>query len=121
MTSPDSPIIDFYPRDFELDMNGKKMDWEAVVKIPFMEEKRLLNAMAPKDKLLSDDEKRRNDFGVTLKFTYSDEVDYTYPSSLVGVFPDLPNCHCVQNDYDLPTMDGLEPWGWLEARRQARC
>ena len=110
MTSPDSPIIDFYPRDFELDMNGKKMEWEAVVKIPFIDEKRLLAAMAPKDRILSEDEKRRNDFGVTLKFTYSDEVDYTYPSSLVGVFPDLSHCHCVQNDYELPTMDGLEPW-----------
>ena len=32
MTSPESPIIDFYPRDFDLDMNGKKMEWEAVVK-----------------------------------------------------------------------------------------
>lgn len=108
MTNPDSPIIDFYPRDFELDMNGKKMEWEAVVKIPFMDEKRLLSAMAPRDALLSPDEKRRNDFGVSLKFTYSNEVDYTYPSSLTGIFPDLPHCHCVMNIFDLPTMEGLE-------------
>jgi 5'-3' exoribonuclease 1 len=71
MTNPASPIIDFYPRDFELDMNGKKMDWEAVVKIPFIDEKRLLAAMAPKNKLLSEDEKMRNEFGVTLKFLIS--------------------------------------------------
>ncbi|KEF54813.1 alkaline phosphatase D [Exophiala aquamarina CBS 119918] len=110
MTSKDSPIIDFYPRDFELDMNGKKMDWEAVVKIPFIDEKRLLSAMAPKDKLLTADEKLRNDFGVSLKFTYSADTDYTYPSSLVGVFPDLSHCHCIQNEFELPTMDGLEPY-----------
>ncbi|KIW13743.1 hypothetical protein PV08_08934 [Exophiala spinifera] len=109
MTSKDSPIIDFYPRDFDLDMNGKKMEWEAVVKIPFIDEKRLLDAMATKDHLLSEDERLRNDFGVSLKFVYSPEVDYTYPSSLVGIFPDLPHCHCIQNEFELPTMEGLEP------------
>ncbi|KAK3377759.1 XRN 5'-3' exonuclease N-terminus-domain-containing protein [Podospora didyma] len=108
MTDPKSPIIDFYPRDFVLDMNGKKMDWEAVVKIPFIDEKRLLEAMAPKNELLSDDQKARNDFGVPLKFTYSDTVDYVYPSSLVDVFPNIPHCHCVENIFDLPAVEGLE-------------
>lgn len=108
MTNPSSPIIDFYPRDFELDMNGKKMEWEAVVKIPFIDEERLLKAMATKDPLLTEDERRRNDFGVSLKFTYSPEVDYTYPSSLPGIFPDLEHCRVVENIFELPTMDGLE-------------
>ncbi|TVY58970.1 5'-3' exoribonuclease 1 [Lachnellula cervina] len=108
MTNPNSPIIDFYPRDFELDMNGKKMEWEAVVKIPFIEEDRLLAAMAPKNALLSEDEKFRNEFGVTLKFTHDPDISFTYPSSLVGIFPDIPNCHCVENIYDLPTIEGLE-------------
>ena len=108
MTNPDSPIIDFYPRDFELDMNGKKMEWEAVVKIPFMDEKRLLGAMKSKDPLLCKAEKDRNEFGVTLKFTYAPEVDFTYPSSLAGIFPDLPHCHCVENIFDLPTIEGLD-------------
>ncbi|KAH9809302.1 hypothetical protein Tdes44962_MAKER06162 [Teratosphaeria destructans] len=108
MTDPNSPIIDFYPRDFELDMNGKKQEWEAVVKIPFIDEQRLLSAMAPKDALLSEAERRRNDFGVSLKFTYAGEVDYTYPSSLPGIFPDLEHCHCVENIFELPTMDGLD-------------
>ncbi|KAL2863295.1 chromatin-binding exonuclease XRN1 [Aspergillus lucknowensis] len=110
MTSPDSPIIDFYPRDFELDMNGKKMDWEAVVKIPFIDERRLLDALATREHLLTPEEKARNGFGVSLKFTYSPDTQYMYPSSYPGVFPDLPNCHCVQNVFDLPTMDGLEPY-----------
>lgn len=113
MTSPDSPIHDFYPRDFDLDMNGKKMEWEAVVKIPFIDEKRLLSALKTKEHLLSPDEKARNGFGACLKFTYSPDVNYVYPSSMVGVFPDLPNCHCVENIFELPAMDGLEPYTGL--------
>ena len=108
MISPDSPIIDFYPRDFELDMNGKKMEWEAVVKIPFIDETRLLPAMKTKEHLLTQGEKERNEFGVSLKFTYSPDVDFTYPSSLVGILPDLPRCHCVENIFDLPTMEGID-------------
>lgn len=108
MTDPASPIIDFYPRDFDLDMNGKKMEWEAVVKIPFIDEKRLLAAMAPRNNLLSDVEKARNEFGVTLKFTHDPNVDFVYPSSLVGVFNEISHCHCVENIFDLPTIEGLD-------------
>jgi 5'-3' exoribonuclease 1 len=113
MTDPNSPIIEFYPRNFELDMNGKKMDWEAVVKIPFIEEDKLLRAMATKDHLLSPDERERNSFGVSLKFTHDPSLDYVYPSSLQGIFPDLEHCHCVENIFELPTMDGLEVYHGL--------
>ena len=46
MYDPNSPILDFYPLEFEQDLNGKKQDWEAIVKIPFINEERLLKAMA---------------------------------------------------------------------------
>ncbi|KAI9686709.1 MAG: hypothetical protein M1822_002768 [Bathelium mastoideum] len=108
MTNENSPIIDFYPRDFQLDMNGKKMGWEAVVKIPFIEEDRLLSAMATKEHLLTDDEMARNGFGVSLKFTYKNDLDFAYMSSLPGVFPDLDHCKCVENIFELPTMEGLD-------------
>lgn len=46
MYDPSSTILDFYPQEFEQDLNGKKQDWEAIVKIPFIDEGRLLKAMA---------------------------------------------------------------------------
>ena len=48
MFDVNSPILDFYPTNFEQDLNGKKAEWEAIVKIPFIEEERLLKAMACK-------------------------------------------------------------------------
>ena len=45
MVNEDSPVRDFYPMDFETDLNGKQMEWEAVVLIPFIDEERLLQAM----------------------------------------------------------------------------
>ena len=38
MTSEKSKVIDYYPPNFETDLNGKKQDWEAVVLIPFIDE-----------------------------------------------------------------------------------
>ena len=38
MTQDLSPVIDFYPVDFQTDLNGKQQDWEAVVLIPFIDE-----------------------------------------------------------------------------------
>ncbi len=109
MTNEDSPIIDFYPRDFNLDMNGKKQDWEAVVKIPFIQEDRLLKAMATKEhQLTAGREGTQLVRRVPEVHLRARTWTLLYPSSLPGVFPDLPHCRCIENIFDLPTMDGLE-------------
>ena len=40
MSAETSPILDFYPVKFDVDMNGKKQSWLAVVLLPFIDETR---------------------------------------------------------------------------------
>jgi 5'-3' exoribonuclease 2 len=68
MTEEDSPIIDFYPGDFDIDMNGKKMAWQGVALLPFIDQYRLLAALKSKEEELTDDEKRRNRWGDNVMF-----------------------------------------------------
>ncbi|GMS83510.1 hypothetical protein PENTCL1PPCAC_5685, partial [Pristionchus entomophagus] len=69
MCNPESTIADFYPTDFRTDLNGKKNDWEAVVLIPFIDEKRLLEAIHDKEIILAGEDRARNVHGPHLLFT----------------------------------------------------
>lgn len=68
MIDEDSSIIDFYPEDFQIDMNGKKMAWQGVALLPFIDEKRLLEAMEPLYSGLTEEEEIRNTLGTDFLF-----------------------------------------------------
>ncbi|KAL3228858.1 hypothetical protein MRX96_023759 [Rhipicephalus microplus] len=63
MDDPDSPIIDFYPTDFKIDLNGKKYAWQGVALLPFVDEKRLLETVQTVYPHLTEDERKRNTRG----------------------------------------------------------
>ena len=63
MSDEDSDIIDFYPDDFPIDLNGKKFAWQGVALLPFIDEKRLLKAMGTRYPLLSKEDVERNEVG----------------------------------------------------------
>lgn len=60
MSNPESEIIDFYPEEFKIDMNGEKQSWRGIALLPFIDEDRLLRAVREKYDELTEDEKNRN-------------------------------------------------------------
>jgi 5'-3' exoribonuclease 1 len=126
MSDPYSPIIDFYPQDFEMDMNGKKQDWEAIVKIPFIDQDRLQTAMksmcsarypsrfyqpshfTAREGALTAEERARNSMGNSWCCVHDPTAtSRIYPSPSPSFLPDLHHCLSSMSPYNLPTLDGL--------------
>lgn len=96
-----SPIVHFYPHEVELDKNGKTADWEAVVKLSFVNESDLIEAMKPYNKKLTLEERERNQFGTNIIFSYNPQVDNIYKTPLSGIFSDIEHNHCVESNFVL--------------------
>lgn len=103
MLSSDSPIIQFYPTTFEIDMNGKKNPWEGVNILPFIDVNLLKSTIFSRcpDKLLSAEERRRNSVGKIHIYSYDDTVNDTVPSFNrdIGIL-DIPKCHSRVDSID---------------------
>ncbi|KAK3750242.1 hypothetical protein QZH41_017409 [Actinostola sp. cb2023] len=100
MIMEESPIIEYYPLTFKTDLNGKQQEWEAVVLIPFLDQKRLLDAMKPLYPRLTKEETKRNSHGPFLVYDFENELSFTYPSSLPGSFPDIVLCQARCQEFD---------------------
>eukprot|EP00040_Diaphanoeca_grandis_P030713 m.182203 g.182203 ORF g.182203 m.182203 type:complete len:1141 (-) comp32100_c0_seq5:140-3562(-) len=66
----DSVIGEFYPTEFALDLNGKRRMWQAIVLLPFIEEKKLLTHIKPLEDELVGEESDRNKFGATKLYAH---------------------------------------------------
>jgi 20S proteasome subunit beta 5 len=97
MKDPDSPIIDFYPNSFVVDMNGKRWPWEAVTLLPFIDSQRLVTATAGIDQSkLSKEELARNTTGTTIVMKH--DPDHTESIPAIGrskVFQTIESCKAV--------------------------
>ncbi|MCO5613417.1 hypothetical protein L7F22_067693 [Adiantum nelumboides] len=103
MTDPNSPIIDFYPPDFEIDMNGKRRAWQGVAKLPFIDEYRLLAETRKLEGTLTDDEFHRNSERIDMLF-----VRRTHPlSELLLAF--LEKCAHLKGHQQLNSREIIDP------------
>ncbi|KAK7470943.1 5'-3' exoribonuclease 2 [Stygiomarasmius scandens] len=84
MTEDESPIIDFYPSTFQIDMNGKRMAWQGVALLPFIDETRLLGAMKDPSEKLTLEEIRRNAWGNNVIFASDEHPIHAFYEQLYG-------------------------------------
>jgi hypothetical protein len=68
MTDPDSPLKEFYPTKFLVDLNGETSEFHGIVKIPFIDEAKLQETLKSRDLALTPHELQRNLFGSTKLF-----------------------------------------------------
>eukprot|EP00003_Mantamonas_plastica_P025926 TRINITY_DN516_c0_g1_i13.p1 TRINITY_DN516_c0_g1~~TRINITY_DN516_c0_g1_i13.p1 ORF type:complete len:1695 (+),score=691.11 TRINITY_DN516_c0_g1_i13:811-5895(+) len=103
MLDDDAPIADFYPETFEMDMDGKRNDWEAVILLPFIDETRLFAAMAEVDEsAMTQEERDRNCHGPALLYRFdSGAKGRSLQTTLPGILPSLHNVTVSCEEYDI--------------------
>lgn len=95
MLDPNSPITDFYPVDFKIDLNGHKHEWQGVALLPFIEENRLLDAISVVYPLLDDEQANRNTDGDDMLYVREGQPAYDYFVTLYDA------CDDYNKEFDL--------------------
>lgn len=84
MVDENSPIIDLYPTDFRIDLNGKKYAWQGVALLPFVDEVRLLKTLESVQDQLTDEERARNMTGPDRIFIGRNHPAFDFFKELYG-------------------------------------
>merc|ERR1719502_1010032 len=109
MVSPSSPLLDMYPENFEIDMEGYSNPWEGVVKLPFFDEARLRAALAKiPPETLTDEEIHRNTLSDAMLVMHDRNdksvIKATIPGALPDLDPAMSSAVCYRDpDYDPTT------------------
>ena len=101
MLEKESPIIDFYPLNFCVDLNGKRYEWQGVALLPFVDEKRLSRTLEHVYPTLNADEQQRNKRDYDRLYIHSSNLCYDYFNELYQKKPDEVT---RRNPLDMPTM-----------------
>lgn len=71
----DSPLIDFFPKEVTVDLNEKIHDYEALILIPFVDEKLFLKAFHDNKHNLTPTETERNKYGHHISLMFTEAVE----------------------------------------------
>ena len=101
MLEKESPIIDFYPLNFCVDLNGKRYEWQGVALLPFVDEKRLSRTLEHVYPTLNADEQQRNKRDYDRLYIHSSSLCYDSFNELYAKKADEVT---RRNPLDMPTM-----------------
>jgi 5'-3' exoribonuclease 1 len=105
MLDAGSPIYQYYPDNFDIDMEGRRNPWEGVVLIPFIDEELLRRAFVSIDlSLLSSHERARNSLGHPWIICFTPDHPSFLPAALNDVLPAVPNCASTASAFNAPTL-----------------
>lgn len=108
--SDQSPILAFYPRKFEIDIDGVKVPWGGVACIPFIDPGLLVDAMALADTAsLSPPEQKRNLVGTAYVFTFDQACVTRVESPMPHRVSSLVDCHVRSSEFEHPALPAGEP------------
>ncbi len=88
VTEENSPIREFYPKEFHVDLSGKRREWEGIVILPFVNFALLKSAYLSKVDGVSEQVNKRNIVGKSFIYSYSDSSNYVFRS----YYGHIPNC-----------------------------
>jgi 5'-3' exoribonuclease 2 len=102
-----SEIADFYPSEFHIDVKGKRYAWMGEVLLPFVEEDRLLNAMAKYEAGMREEEIERNKRGFSFIYCHKESDLSRFVCDSMS-FAEICNIQArVSLDYKIISLEGM--------------
>ena len=93
----ESPIADFYPKEFKIDLGGKRKEWEGRVLLPMIDIERLEKAYQSKINNVDKTEAKRNILGKSFVYRFTTEDKGVFKS----FYGDIPKLKVITETIDI--------------------
>jgi 5'-3' exonuclease len=87
LLEPDSPIAHYYPEDFDVDLGGKRKEWEGIVLLPMVDVDKVRKAYFSKVTQVDNNELKRNILGKSFVYRFDPNARTKEFKSFYGVIP----------------------------------